>query len=300
MTRENLAEQSEMARVARASLPAKNYLPIADLAKMPKFFDWVECGVGDQKFLMYLAGADDGVALKFFWNGQYEGFTLALWSYLASKTEKINIDVGAHTGAYTLSAKAAGAANVLCFEPHFANFSRLMMNLRANGFSLGHAYMLAVGERDGWNTFNLPTNLDYLSTGGTLLPKPGGNKFPVQTVRLDRIITESQHKNVGVMKIDVEGFEVSVLRGAERIVNESRPVIFFECIDEAIGSAVEGFLRAYGYNFYLLDDANGSLSKIYKVQPEFDRDGKLCMSKLNRLAAPVAFDESLGEFYASF
>ena len=54
------------------------------------------------------------------------------------------------------------------------------------------------------------------------------------------------------MKIDVEGLEPEVLRGAADILVQSKPTIFFECIDAVSGVSVRDILAAYGYIFYRL------------------------------------------------
>ena len=78
---------------------------------MPELFDWVNCDVGvENKFHMFLGGKDDGVALRFFWNGSYEKYTLKIWSELAKKIKGFALDIGAHTGCYSLAALAAAVA----------------------------------------------------------------------------------------------------------------------------------------------------------------------------------------------
>ena len=293
MKRDSLLERYSGAQEARARLPKFNNFHIRDLRAMPQFFDWVNCEIDGKTFVMYLAGADDGVALKFFWNGHYENYSLRMWTRLACKDSKLKFDIGAHTGAYSLAALARGAVNVVSFEPHAANFSRLIVNFRANGFSLGQALMLAVGENEEWSTFHLPTGLDYLSTGGSLLPRKEGLKFPVQTVNLDRFLGEANQGNVSVMKVDVEGMEISVLRGAVGILEKSKPIVFFECIEENAGLLVESFLIPRGYRFYMLDDIQETLSEVFEVRPSRNPDGSLDMARLNRVAVPLECDSTV-------
>lgn len=290
MIANDLKVRSGAAGRYRQRLRPQNNFNVGELRGMPQFFDWVDCRIGSSNFVMYLAGADDGVALKFFWNGHYEDFSLKLWSQIAIQSKGIKIDVGAHTGAYSLAALACGAVNVLSFEPHFANYSRLMVNLRGNGLPLVNAHMLAVGDEDRWTTFHLPTSLDYLSTGGSLIARDGGRKFPVQTITLDRFIGEEHSNNVHALKVDVEGLELAVFRGATRIIRESRPLIFFECIDDSLGCAVQSFLRDFGYSFFLLDDAECELVRVDAVVAEREQGGALNMNRLNRLAVPEGVD----------
>ena len=259
---------------------------LRELLQKPQFFDWVDCRVNDKQFLMFLAGADDAVAMRYFWNGRYEAFTLSLWSSLAESTDGIILDVGAHTGVYSLAALAAGASEVHSFEPHFANFARMQLNFRGNGFHLNHAHMLAVGGRSEWSTFHLPTALEYLSTGGGLTERQNARQFPIEVVALDEFLELTARGRVGVMKIDVEGLEPDVLRGAADILVQSKPIIFFECIDAVSGASVRDILAACGYTFFIVCDDSAQLQPIDNIEPEFEDDGTINMSRLNRIAVP--------------
>ena len=271
----------------RRSLPQYNDFALAELQSLPKFFDWVTCRTGTgAEFRMFLAGGDDGVALRFYWNGRYEAHTLKLWSSLAARLEGIKIDIGAHTGAYTLAALAANRENVvLTFEPHFMNFARLNMNLRANGFSTKRSYMLAVGERPEKKTFSIATDIDYLSTGGSIGARNGAFNTEVQVVHIDGLLTRDHHKNVSLVKLDVEGYEPACLAGMMNVLRESRPTLFFECIDEAAGAACEQVLSALGYHFFEVDDLAGRITAVERISPTKDSRGKVVMHRLNRIAS---------------
>ena len=207
------------------------------------------------------------------------------------------MDIGAHTGVYSLAAIAAGAEEVHSFEPHFANFARMQLNFRGNGYALNNAHMLAVGEKSEWSTFHLPTSLEYLSTGGGLAQKPNARKFPVEVVCLDEFFEPSAHSNVGVMKVDVEGLEPQVLLGAAKILNESRPIIFFECIDKESGYNVQSILASHGYTFFMACDDTAQLIPISDVRPEYVDDGTINMARLNRIAVPDGgvFESAVGD-----
>lgn len=171
----------------RKTLPKRNQFDLAKLQELPRFFNWVDCEVDpESRFTMFLAGADDGVALRFFWNGGYEKFTTTLWSKFAARSKNIVVDIGAHTGSYTLAALASGCKVVVSFEPHFMNFSRLLMNLRGNGFGTEGANMLGVGRTNEENFLSISTNLGYLTTGGKVGARKGCANFPITLVSLDR------------------------------------------------------------------------------------------------------------------
>ena len=277
-----------------AAMNHKNKLPkfrsygISELLKMPTFFDWVECILipEEKSFQMYLAGADDGVALRFFWNGSYEKMTLSLWGHFVSRGGLI-IDIGAHTGAYTLAAYSVDInANILSFEPHFMNFSRLNMNLRGNGFSTSNIHMIGVGEKNEILPFSVFPNINYLTSGGSVGTRENSLVTNIQVVSLDQLLPDKVAADVRLIKIDVEGHEGACLRGMVNLIERYRPVIFFECIANESGSTVSSILKNFDYNFYMIDDENGDVTQVDDIYPQMDLNGNIIRSKLNRIALP--------------
>lgn len=282
----DLAALKRAAGAARAALPARNRFTIGQLQHLPPFYDWVECRAAEDVRFRMLAGHDDAVALRFYWNGEYEAHTLRLWSGLSRSLGGIRIDVGAHTGAYTLASWAARPdGRVLSFEPHFMNFARLNLNLRANGFPTRDAHPRAVGAAAGEAVFSVSTALDFLTTGGSIGAREGGTATPVQVVALDGVLAEARHRDVRLLKIDVEGGEADCLRGMPRILQAAHPVVFFECLAAEPGAQVEAVLRPLGYRFYEVDDDARTVAAVDKVAPVLDGDGRPVMARLNRIAS---------------
>lgn len=277
-----------IAREKRKTLSPINDFGIKELLSMPDLYDWVECSCGEgETFYMFLGGRDDGVALRFLWNGQYERTTLKAWSWFSGQTDGIIIDIGAHTGAYTLASLASCSKSVvISFEPHFMNFARLNLNLRMNNKTTRKSFMMAVGERNEILPFSISTSLDYLTAGGSIGTREGGFTTHVQAVALDSFFDSPEKDRVQLIKIDVEGYEGPCLRGMREIIYKNHPVIFFECISVSSGEAVQDVLSEYGYHFYEIDDQGGKTTRTMSIKPILDIDGRPIMSRLNRIAMP--------------
>ena len=235
---------------------------------------------------MFLGGNDDGIALRFFWNNSYEKTSLKIWSELSIDSRLI-IDVGAHTGVYSLAALTSNKqAEVISFEPNFLNFGRLNLNLRANSFSTKNTFMLGVGKVEENAAFSIPFGFDYLSTGGALGSKDDQLTYSASIVSLDSFLRQDQRSMVDLVKIDTECHEDLVLEGMAGVLLKSRPILLFECIDKEVGMAVKEILLEYDYNFYLVDEVNGKVMPVDEIEPIFGQDGRPVFHLLNRIACP--------------
>jgi FkbM family methyltransferase len=121
------------------------------------------------------------------------------------------IDAGANIGAMT-GALASRAGEVWAFEPHPEVFRTLEANIRRfaglPGFAPTRAFDLALSDADGEARLESPEGFAANRGLGRLT---AGGGIPVRTTRLDGLLGE---RAVGVMKVDVEGHELAVLRGA--------------------------------------------------------------------------------------
>jgi FkbM family methyltransferase len=119
------------------------------------------------------------------------------------------LDVGANVGTYTIWAAELGA-EVIALEPAADTFSLLKENIALNGYRVT-AIQAAAGDRCG--TARFTQGLDAINSLA-----PDG---PVETklVTVDSLIGD---RRVAGMKVDVEGFELDVLRGAERALADRR------------------------------------------------------------------------------
>jgi FkbM family methyltransferase len=173
------------------------------------------------------------------------------------------IDVGANVGTYAIWAAELGA-EVIALEPAADTFSLLEENIALNGYPVS-AVRAAAGDHCGWARFT--SGLD----AGNSLSCDG----PVVTrlVTVDSLIGS---RPVTGMKVDVEGFEIDVLRGAARALAERRigliQIEWNEASIVAVGAdrrPIAELLAGHGYRLYR-PDATGHLIPV--ADPGFGAD----------------------------
>lgn len=143
------------------------------------------------------------------------------------------IDIGAHVGYYSLVAapRIGSSGRIYSFEPMSQQFERLTENIRRN--QLFQITPLKLALSDLALTAVLQLN-DAHNTGSATLRPCGGPVVQRETVEcttLDLFAESEDLYRVDVVKIDVEGFEVAVLRGASKTLARFRPVILIEVVD---------------------------------------------------------------------
>lgn len=201
--------------------------------------------------------------------GQYEQDEIALVRRLLKPGDSA-IDVGAHIGFFTMQMAAAVGPDgrVYAFEPLDANADLLEQSTGENGFGdRVRVRRAAVGAAPGVARLTFP--VETLNSGGAYLlpdggaPLAGNQTKEVPLVALDAL---ELRRPVRFIKMDVEGAEPQVLRGAARILKDDRPLILSELhptqLERASGITAEQFLAqiaAFGYRAHrIADGAVGS------------------------------------------
>lgn len=134
------------------------------------------------------------------------------------------VDVGAHVGLHTLALAAHVADGaVVAFEPHPLNHRLLLDNLEQN--HLRHVVAENLGLADAAATL---TGTSRPGVGNWSLASHGEYRFEVRLVRLDDYWRDHPLPRLDLMKIDVEGAEVRMLRGARQTIERFHPLIVFE------------------------------------------------------------------------
>ena len=145
------------------------------------------------------------------------------------------LDIGAHHGLYTLLAaqRVGSHGRILAFEPSPRERNLLLRHLRLNRCRNVRIEPFALGSVDG--AANLFV-VEGRETGCNSLRKPDisdvTKEVSVRVRRLDEVLEASAIQRVDFIKLDAEGGELEILRGAGRFLEQSpRPVILAEVQD---------------------------------------------------------------------
>jgi FkbM family methyltransferase len=156
------------------------------------------------------------------------------------------IDVGANVGMFTVPL-AAAAERVLALEPAPANVERLEDNLRRNALENVTVRPVAVGERPGTLVLRLGDDPMFHSTTEVADRRGTGDELEVEATTLDAEWRAAGSPDVSVVKVDVEGGEPPVLRGAGGLLAAQRPALLLEAGTTERLRELESILAPYGY-----------------------------------------------------
>jgi FkbM family methyltransferase len=168
------------------------------------------------------------------------------------------IDVGCHKGEILDTIlEYAPNGNHHAFEPIPSFFDELHLKYSDKV----KVYPFALANEAGTAMFNYVKNAPAysgLQKRDYAVSSPEIEKIHVEVQRLDELIP--QNLKIDFLKIDVEGAEFGVIKGAKRLLTEDRPLILFEC---GLGASnhygtqpqdIFDFLSDIGYKIYLLKD----------------------------------------------
>jgi len=177
----------------------------------------------------------------------------------------IAVDAGAHIGFFTMQMAAAVGEGglVYAFEPFEPNADLLERSIHENRFERRVVFQrAALGGASGTATLTFP--LETLNTGGAYLlrsgsqPLAGNQTRNVPVVALDDLPIK---RPVRLIKMDVEGAEPLVMKGAAKLLRDDRPIVLSELhptqLDRASGTSADAFLaamRAADYRAHLMEN----------------------------------------------
>lgn len=214
--------------------------------------------------LQLILHIEDWIQQNIYFLGEYEKPELKTIQ-LFLKKDSTFIDLGANFGLYTLNASRliGKKGNIISFEPFSKNYKSLMDNITINNLQNVQTEKLAIGEKNG--NINLyyderENNLGMVSTKNI----ENSSKEQVKIVSIDSYLQNKYLSHIDLIKIDIEGFEYSALKGMRATLIRYKPTILIEILNEEEPNTntrkIHTLLNDLNYSKYFIDD-NGNLSK---------------------------------------
>lgn len=217
-------------KIALASLVARLVIFVRKVVGLPPK------GVFQHGGLQWELDLCQGIDFSIFLLGSFEPETVASYSSQIAKGNTV-LDIGANIGAHSLKlAELVGeAGRVICYEPTDYAFAKLKRNFELNPKLQSRATCVQAFLGDG----NQASRPAAIPSSWSLSGQTTGKLHPVhlgtynslhqarETTVVDSLKEHGIHK-VDFIKLDVDGFELPILRGAEEVLRRDRPRILME------------------------------------------------------------------------
>jgi FkbM family methyltransferase len=144
------------------------------------------------------------------------------------------VEVGANIGYYALfeSRLVGPGGKVIAIEPVPKNVEGLRRNVRNNGRINIEVHQLAIADRNG----TLPMYLSARSNWHSLLPTPSAQTCMVPVSTLDDFLFSAPPDSVDLIRMDVEGYEIEIVKGMQRVLSVYDPYLLIEIHPDLVGS----------------------------------------------------------------
>jgi FkbM family methyltransferase len=202
------------------------------------------------------------------------------WLEAALKPEMVFYDIGANIGYFSIIAadKVTPLGHVYSFEPVNDTYIRLVENIQLNQLDNQiTAFRVAASDQAGEAQIYIPDKGMDAWNSLAVKPEAGNYKLEViKTVVLDEMVTGKTLQPPDIIKIDVEGWELYVLKGLQQTLKKYHPTLFIEFNAHNLNAAgtscseLADFIRALGYQLYEYDPRH----KILVVQHVFNFEHK--------------------------
>jgi FkbM family methyltransferase len=207
----------------------------------------------------------EGQIARYLHDGNYEGVERRLVSRYLKRGMTV-IDIGANVGLYSLIAEklVSPGGSVWAVEPSLDSYDRLLRNLKLNKARLVTAVKVALSAKDDRSAILLretghQDGERYLLPDGWKVESPADTE-EVPTISLDTLCKRRGIRSVDFIKMDVEGGEYEVLRGAtETLTANPGMVMVFEHTREGCAragstpQAIAQLLAQHGFHLFAWD-----------------------------------------------
>jgi FkbM family methyltransferase len=219
--------------------------------------------------IWYQVDLTEGIDLSLFLFGNFQRHVLAN-TYFSVPHKAVVFDIGANIGTMTLNfARLASEGRIFAFEPTHYAFEKLKQNISLNPELAQRirAVQLFISDRSG-PVHNIEAFSSWKIDGSAQNSHPlhGGmirNADGVSACSLDDFCIENQTSRVDLIKIDTDGHELQVLKGADRTLGQFKPLLIFEIGLYTLNERHIGFEQYFNYlksfGYVLINSKNGKV-----------------------------------------
>ena len=208
----------------------------------------------------------EGIDLAIYLFGYFEYETVRAYRRLLKPGGTV-LDIGANIGAHTLPLAhcVSPAGKIIAFEPTTYAYNKLRQNISLNPLLAGlirAEQIMLVGSDNTQVEPRLYSSWQIHDAAADTHPKHGGRLMDTtgaQNMTLDRYVAEHNSGRVSFIKMDVDGHECQVLRGARELLRRDKPILLMEIMPyglEENGDSLEKLfeiLLPLGYHLFGLD-----------------------------------------------
>ena len=234
----------------------------------------------------------DHIESQIFWQDVQEGDRgeVALMKKILNDGD-VFIDIGANVGVFSLIAAAHNQnGQIHAFEPYSYHYNRLKQNVSINNFQNIAINCLALSDTHSKLDLFIPNtnNTGMASLFADTDHYSNYKKEKVFVTTLDIYAKAKQLQRLDLIKLDVEGAELKVLKGCKTLINRHNPLIMMEVNKEHLKRAecsyldVLNFFNTYNYNIYKINH-NGKLSRILSEENLSAHQNIFCLPKTSNI-----------------
>lgn len=182
------------------------------------------------------------------------------------------IDIGANIGMISLCAvRLVGErGEVECFEPNPDCVAKIRENISLNGLTNITIHPVGLSDERGKMTLNLATTHTGTATFASI--ENPERSYSVEVLIGDDVLLSNKNI-IKLIKIDVEGFELHVLKGLKRTLDTFKPFLITEFLESHFqrantsGKEIKNYLTGKGYIPYSISSQRGLLGVQLKLVP---------------------------------
>lgn len=223
----------------------------------------------DGKFLLY---QNDAISMHLMRGDLWEPHFKTIVSYIMPRNLNV-LDCGANFGynSVVMGKLLNSDSKLICFEPQRKIWEQLKLNLNKNEIRNYEAYCKCLSEKSNKvvHLNQVDYNQSWVNIGDTSI---GSGGEETTTIAIDDLNLQ----NVGFIKIDVQGYELFVIRGAINTIKRCNPIIFVELESHQLvkfgctKEDVVGLLKELGY-------------LIFNIKTAYYNDDYLCVKDIDQI-----------------